>query len=67
MNRWDTPGVPHKGWTIVSVIDLRGDDPDALEAFTGTREIDGSAMVAYFEPLMVYLKEQNKGQKCGWQ
>ena len=40
--------------------------PDALEAFTGTRQMDGSAMVAYFEPLMVYLKEQNKGQTCGW-
>jgi peptidyl-dipeptidase A len=40
--------------------------PDALEAFTGTREIDGTAMVDYFAPLMVYLKEQNKGQTCGW-
>ncbi len=40
--------------------------PDALEAFTGTREIDGTAMVDYFAPLMVYLKEQNKGQSCGW-
>tara|TARA_R110002167_G_scaffold182904_3_gene383352 strand:+ start:74 stop:1762 length:1689 start_codon:yes stop_codon:yes gene_type:complete len=40
--------------------------PDALEAFTGTREIDGSAIVEYFDPLMVYLKEQNEGQSCGW-
>ena len=40
--------------------------PDALEAFTGTREIDGSAIVEYFDPLMVYLKEQNAGQSCGW-
>ncbi len=40
--------------------------PDALEAFTGTREIDGTAMVDYFAPLMTYLKEQNKGQSCGW-
>jgi len=40
--------------------------PDALEAFTGTREIDGSALVAYFAPLQVWLKEQNKGQTCGW-
>jgi peptidyl-dipeptidase A len=40
--------------------------PDALEAFTGTREIDGTAMVDYFAPLMSYLKEQNQGQKCGW-
>ncbi|HEY7799713.1 MAG TPA: M2 family metallopeptidase [Hyphomonadaceae bacterium] len=40
--------------------------PDALEAFTGTREIDGSAMVAYFAPLQTWLKEQNAGQQCGW-
>ena len=40
--------------------------PDALEAFTGTREIDGSALVAYFAPLQTWLKEQNAGQTCGW-
>ncbi len=41
--------------------------PDALEAFTGSREMDGTAMLAYFQPLMVWLQEQNKGQQCGWQ
>ena len=40
--------------------------PDALESFTGTREMDGSAIVEYFDPLMVYLKEQNASQSCGW-
>lgn len=40
--------------------------PDALEAFTGSREMNGKAMVAYFQPLMTWLKEQNKGQQCGW-
>ena len=40
--------------------------PDALEAFTGSREIDGTAMIAYFKPLMTWLEEQNKGKKCGW-
>src|SRR5262249_50716709 len=25
MYRWDTPGVPHKGWEVVNVIDLEGD------------------------------------------
>jgi len=40
--------------------------PDALESFTGTREMDGSAIVEYFDPLMVYLKEQNADQSCGW-
>ena len=40
--------------------------PDALEAFTGTREIDGSALVSYFAPLQTWMKDQNKGQSCGW-
>lgn len=40
--------------------------PDALQAFTGSREIDGRAMIAYFKPLMTWLQQQNKGAKCGW-
>ncbi|ATW04779.1 M2 family metallopeptidase [Sphingorhabdus sp. YGSMI21] len=40
--------------------------PDALEAFTGTREMDGSAMISYFAPLMDWLKEENRGKACGW-
>jgi peptidyl-dipeptidase A len=40
--------------------------PDALQAFTGSREMSGDAMVAYFRPLQAWLKQQNKGQKCGW-
>ena len=33
--------------------------PDALEAFTGQREISGEAMLAYFAPLHEWLKAQN--------
>ena len=40
--------------------------PETLEKFTGTREMDASAMVEYFNPLMTYLEEQNEGQSCGW-
>ena len=40
--------------------------PDALEAVTGTREMDGAAMIAYFSPLMGWLEEQNAGRECGW-
>jgi peptidyl-dipeptidase A len=40
--------------------------PDALEAFTGTREMSGKAMIEYFAPLMKWLKAQNKGAKKGW-
>ncbi|MEZ5938206.1 MAG: M2 family metallopeptidase [Hyphomonadaceae bacterium] len=40
--------------------------PDALEAFTGTREMSAEPMVEYFQPLTVWLKDQNKGRSCGW-
>jgi peptidyl-dipeptidase A len=40
--------------------------PDALEAFTGTREMDGSAIISYFQPLMTYLEEENADRNCGW-
>jgi peptidyl-dipeptidase A len=40
--------------------------PDALEAFTGTRQMDGSSMVHYFQPLMTWLETQNHGHQCGW-
>lgn len=40
--------------------------PDALEAFTGSREMDANAVVEYFKPLRGWLQEQNKGQTCGW-
>jgi len=40
--------------------------PDALQVFTGSREIDGRALIAYFKPLVTWLEQQNKGRTCGW-
>lgn len=40
--------------------------PDELEAFTGERRTDASAVTEYFTPLNDWLTEQNKGQSCGW-
>ena len=39
---------------------------DTLEKLTGTRQMDAGAIIEYFQPLMQWLKEQNKGQQCGW-
>jgi peptidyl-dipeptidase A len=41
--------------------------PDALEAFTGSREMSGEALLEYFRPLQYWLQEQNKNRQCGWQ
>jgi len=40
--------------------------PDALEAFTGSREMSAEPMVEYFRPLLGWLQEQNRGRQCGW-
>ncbi len=40
--------------------------PDALEAFTGTREMTAKPMLDYFAPLMTWLEEQNRGKPTGW-
>jgi peptidyl-dipeptidase A len=41
--------------------------PDALEAMTGQREMDATAMLDYFAPLKKWLDEQNAGHKVGWE
>jgi peptidyl-dipeptidase A len=40
--------------------------PDELEALTGQRQMDATAILDYFAPLQKWLDEQNKGQKSGW-
>ncbi len=40
--------------------------PDALEALTGQRQMDATAILDYFAPLKTWLDEQNAGRTCGW-
>jgi peptidyl-dipeptidase A len=40
--------------------------PETLEKLTGGKQMDASALIEYFQPLMAYLKEQNQGRQCGW-
>jgi peptidyl-dipeptidase A len=40
--------------------------PEALEAVTGQREMDATAILDYFAPLKAFLDEQNRGRQCGW-
>jgi peptidyl-dipeptidase A len=39
---------------------------DTMHELTGTREMDASAIMEYFEPLRGWLRQQNEGRKCGW-
>src|SRR5690606_3092881 len=40
--------------------------PDALQALTGKRQMDATAILDYFAPLQKWLDEQNKGKPIGW-
>ena len=40
--------------------------PEALEAFTGSREMSAEPMIRYFAPLQAWLQQQNQGRQCGW-
>ena len=40
--------------------------PEAMRAISGETKADATAILEYFEPLDKWLKEQNKGEKCGW-
>jgi len=40
--------------------------PEALQAITGTREMDAGALLDYFAPLTRWLDEQNEDRTCGW-
>jgi peptidyl-dipeptidase A len=40
--------------------------PDELEALTGQRQMDASAIMDYYAPLKKWLDEQNKGHHVGW-
>ena len=39
---------------------------DAMEALSGERKGDASAILEYFAPLRAWLKDQIKDEKCGW-
>ena len=40
--------------------------PATLKELTGTEQMDASAIIDYFAPLMTWLQDKNKGQQCSW-
>ena len=68
LHRCSFYGSQEVGARLNSMLELGQSQPwqDALETFTGEREMDASAILAYYEPLTAWLKEQNAGKTCGW-
>ena len=40
--------------------------PEALEAMTGSPQMDATAILDYFAPLKLWLDQQNAARQCGW-
>ncbi|XXT55865.1 M2 family metallopeptidase [Sorangium sp. So ce590] len=61
-------GSEAAGEKLRAMLSLGASRPwqEAMQAMTGETGADPSAMLEYFEPLRRWLKEQNKGEVCGW-
>jgi len=61
-------GSKEAGARFLAMLESGQSEPwqDALEKLTGAREMDATAIIDYFAPLMAYLKEQNTNRSCGW-
>lgn len=62
-------GSQAAGERFAAMLKLGQSEPwqDTLEKLTGTRQMDASAILEYFQPLRTWLAAENKGQVCGWQ
>jgi peptidyl-dipeptidase A len=68
LNRCSIYGSAEAGKRLKTVLAMGSSKPwpDALEALTGERQLDATAIADYFAPLKTWLDEQNKGSRAGW-
>lgn len=68
LHRCSFYGNKEVGAKLAQMLEMGASEPwpDALEAFTGTREMSAKPMLEYFAPLKAWLDEQNKGKPTGW-
>lgn len=64
----DIHGNPEAGRRFIDLLAQGASRPwpETLERLTGTRQMDASAIIEYFSPLMRYLETQNRDRRCGW-
>ncbi len=68
LNRCSIYGNAEAGRRLRAMLEMGKSKPwpDALEALTGQRQMDASAILDYFAPLKKWLDEQNQGKPVGW-
>jgi len=68
LHRCSIYGSKEAGARLNAMLEMGSSRPwqDAMEAMTGQRELDASAIIDYFAPLKEWLDEQNRFRQCGW-
>ena len=68
LNRCSVYGSKQAGARLNAMLSMGQSKPwpETLKVMTGSDKADASAIVEYFQPLLDWLKEQNKGEKEGW-
>ena len=68
LNRCSIFGNEAAGERLNAMMELGASRPwpEALEALTGSPDMDATAILDYFAPLQTWLDDQNEGRTCGW-
>jgi peptidyl-dipeptidase A len=68
LNRCSFYGSKDAGTKLQAMLSLGQSKPwpDAMKVLTGEAKADAEPLIAYFQPLLDWLKTQNGDQKLGW-
>lgn len=68
LHRCSIYGNKEAGAKLNAMLEMGASKPwqEALQAMTGQKEMDATAIIDYFAPLKTWLDEQNKDRQCGW-
>ena len=68
LQRPSGPSVAALAAAFIAMLELglSRPGPEALEAMTGEKQIDATAILDYFKPVMAHLEKENKGRPVGW-
>jgi peptidyl-dipeptidase A len=68
LNRCSIYGNQAAGQRLIAMMKMGLSQPwpEALNALTGQRQMDATAIRDYFAPLQKWLDEQNQGKPAGW-
>ena len=68
LHRFSIYGQAEAGKRLNAMLEMGASRPwpDALEAVTGERQMDGTALRDYFRPLEEWLKKENRSAPVGW-